>query len=82
MALGGAFHSKQLKLVASQVGHVAASHRPRWDYARRLNAAMQLLDDPALDVLLERPIAFQNICRYLLRIFDPQAGVLCQPVSY
>ena len=82
VTLGGAFHSKQLKLVASQVGHIAASHRPRWDYARRLNAAMQLLDDPVLDVLLDRPIAFQNICRYLLRIFDPQAGVLCQPVSY
>ena len=82
VTLGGAFHSRQLKLMASQVGHIAASHRPRWDYARRLNAAMRLLDDPALDVLIERPIAFQHVCRYLLRIFDPHAGVLCQPISY
>ena len=28
--LGGAFHSRRLKLISSQVGRVAPSHRPRW----------------------------------------------------
>ena len=41
--LGGAFHSRRLKLVSSQVGLVAASRRPRWDYRRRVEAAMRLL---------------------------------------
>ena len=80
--LGGAFHSRQLKLIASQVGHMAASHRPRWDYARRLAAAVALLDDPCLDVLLADPIEFMQIPRHLPRIFNPQSGVLCQPISY
>ena len=41
--LGGAFHSRRLKLVSSQVGQVAASRRPRWDYGRRIGLAMRLL---------------------------------------
>ena len=41
--LGGVFHSRRLKLISSQVGKVAPSHRPRWDYRRRLNAALDLL---------------------------------------
>ena len=80
--LGGAFHSKQLKLVASQVGHIAPSHRARWDYSRRLTAAISLLDDPVLDVLLNQPIALDQICSHLPTIFDPESGVLCQPISY
>ena len=80
--LGGAFHSKQLKLVASQVGHIAPSHRARWDYSRRLTAAISLLDDPVLDVLLDQPIALDQICSHLPTIFHPESGVLCQPISY
>ena len=38
--LGGAFHSRRLRLVSSQVGKVAPSHRPRWSYRRRLAAAL------------------------------------------
>ena len=30
VALGGAFHSRRLRLISSQVGHVAASRRARW----------------------------------------------------
>jgi NADPH:quinone reductase-like Zn-dependent oxidoreductase len=82
VALGGAFHSKQLKLVASQVGHMAPSHRARWDYSRRLAAAIALLDDPVLDILVERPIALDQICGHLPTIFDSDSGVLCQPISY
>ena len=34
--LGGAFHSRRLKLLSTQVGRIAPSHRPRWTHARRL----------------------------------------------
>src|SRR4029077_13263946 len=33
--LGAAFHSRRLRLVSSQVGSIAPSHRPRWDYRAR-----------------------------------------------
>ena len=56
--LGEAFHSRRLRLVASQVGQVAPSHRLRWTHGRRLAAALALLDDPALDVLLAPAIDF------------------------
>ena len=37
--LGGGFHSRRLRLVSSQVGRIAPSHRPRWTHGRRLAAA-------------------------------------------
>jgi NADPH:quinone reductase-like Zn-dependent oxidoreductase len=58
--LGGAFHSQRLRIVGSQVGQVAANHRARWTYRRRLEAALDLLDDPALDLLLDTEIAFAD----------------------
>src|SRR5258705_4366600 len=49
--LGEAFHSRRLRLVASQVGKIAPSHRARWTHGRRLAAALALLNDPAHAVL-------------------------------
>ena len=46
LALGGAFHSRRLKLISSQVGQVSPSRRPRWTHKRRLAAALALLADP------------------------------------
>jgi threonine dehydrogenase-like Zn-dependent dehydrogenase len=56
--LGGAFHSKRLQFLSSQVGQVAPSRRPRWSYARRANAAMALLADDRLDALITEEIPF------------------------
>jgi hypothetical protein len=80
--LGEAFHSRRLRLVSSQVGHVAASRRPRWTHARRLAAALSLLADPAFDVLLAPPIAFHDLPAALPDILGPAGGVLCQPIRY
>ncbi|HEX2216632.1 MAG TPA: zinc-binding alcohol dehydrogenase, partial [Xanthobacteraceae bacterium] len=52
VALGGSFHSRRLRLLSSQVGHVALSHRPRWTHGRRLAAALSLLADARLDALV------------------------------
>lgn len=56
--LGGAFHSRRLSLVSSQVGHVPAARRARWSRERRLVAALALMDDARLDALIgcELPI--------------------------
>ena len=61
MALGQAFHSRRLRVVASQVGSVAPSMRPRVDDAERKRRAVHLLDDPALDALIGPPIRFDDL---------------------
>ena len=80
--LGGAFHSRRLKLISSQVGKVAPSHRARWTYARRLAAALDLLKDPKLDALLAPSVQFGDLPALLPDILSPQGGVLCQVVDY
>ena len=59
--LGEAFHSRRLRLVSSQVGKVAPSHRSRWTHGRRLAAALALLRDPVLDVLIAPAVAFEDL---------------------
>jgi len=80
--LGGAFHSQRLKLVSSQVGHVAPSRRATWTYRRRLEEALRLLIDPALDALLAPPVAFGDLPKKLPDILNPTSGVLCQLIRY
>jgi NADPH:quinone reductase-like Zn-dependent oxidoreductase len=80
--LGAAFHSRRLKLISSQVGKVAASHRARWSYARRLAAALDLLADPKLDALLAPAIKFSDLPARLPDMLSPKSGVLCQLVTY
>ena len=80
--LGGTFHSRRLRLKSSQVGQVAPSHRPRWSYARRLAAALALLADPALDVLLAPAIDFHDLPSELPRVLTGPDGVLCQLIRY
>jgi threonine dehydrogenase-like Zn-dependent dehydrogenase len=80
--LGAAFHSRRLRLVSSQVGQIAPSHRPRWSYRRRLEAALKLLADPALDALLAPAIPFAELPAELPGILGPASGALCQLVGY
>jgi len=80
--LGGAFHSRRLRLVSSQVGRIAPSHRPRWTHGRRLAAALALLADARLDALLAPAVAFQDLARRLPDILDARSGILCQPITY
>ena len=80
--LGGAFHSRRLRLVASQVGMVASSHRPRWTHARRLAAALNLLDDPALDVLLAPAVDFEDLPARLPGLLAPDADARCPVIRY
>lgn len=80
--LGQGFHSQQIRLLSCQVGHIEASHRPRWDYRRRLEAAMRLLEDDRLDALLEPSIAFQDLPKAAPQIFSPGSDRLCQVIEY
>ncbi|MEH2470594.1 NADPH:quinone reductase-like Zn-dependent oxidoreductase [Nitrobacteraceae bacterium AZCC 2161] len=80
--LGGAFHSRRLRLISSQVGQIAPSHRPRWSHRRRLAAALTLLTDARLDALLAPPVLFRDLARRLPDILDARNGILCQPIAY
>jgi hypothetical protein len=80
--LGGPFHSRRLRLLSSQVGSIAPSHRPRWTYHRRLSAAVALLADPNLDILLAPAIAFADLPKRLPEILSPGNATLCQPIAY
>src|SRR5712692_4533561 len=80
--LGEAFHSRRLRLVSSQVGKVAPSHRARWSHGRRLEAALALLSDPVLDALIAPAVDFEDLPARLPAIFDPASDVICQLIRY
>jgi threonine dehydrogenase-like Zn-dependent dehydrogenase len=80
--LGGAFHSRRLRLVSSQVGHVSGSRRPRWTTKRRLAAAIHLLHDHRLDALIAPPLEFCELPARLPEILYARSGVLCQLIAY
>src|SRR6266702_1124164 len=75
--LGEAFHSRRLRLVSSQVGSVAPSHRPRWTRRRRLMAALALLEEPVLDILVGPSIAFDDLPAKLPSILDYEPEGMC-----
>lgn len=80
--LGGAFHSRRLRIVASQVGKVAPSQRATTSYRQRLEQAMILLADSRLDALLEPPVQFGDLPKHLPDIYGARTGVLCQVIAY
>lgn len=82
LPLGGAFHSRRLKLIASQVGRVAPAQRSRWSHRRRLAAALDLLRDERLDVLLQSDLPWRDIPQRLPDILGPDGRVLCQVIAY
>ena len=75
--LGGAFHARRLTLKASQVGQVSPALRPRWTHDRRLDLALSLLTDPALDALISDECAFEDLPRVMPAMLGDGGDVLC-----
>lgn len=82
VSLGSAFHSRQLTLQSSQVGHISLTRRPRWSHRRRLTAALGMLSDSRLDNLLTEPIRFEDLPAKLPQIFSAQSSALCCLIQY
>ncbi|MCO6390973.1 dehydrogenase [Aliihoeflea aestuarii] len=82
IGLGGAFHSRRLQLVSSQVGSIPPDRTARWTYARRLSTALQLLaDDDALDTLISGETPFDTLDRdYAAILGNPET--LCHRIRY
>ena len=80
--LGQAFHSRRLRLVSSQVGEIMPARRPRWNHARRMAKALELLADDRLDALITREVAFGDLPAALAQILKPGAEGLATAILY
>lgn len=81
-ALGKAFHAQRLTLKSSQVGHVPADRRARWDYDRRMHAALALLRAPALATLVTDESAFADLPATMPALTSGSSRALCHRVRY
>ena len=82
LALGEAFHARRLTIKSSQVGSVAASQRARWDTRRRMQLALALLADPALDVLITGESDFEALPQVMAQLAAAPGDTLCHRIRY
>jgi 2-desacetyl-2-hydroxyethyl bacteriochlorophyllide A dehydrogenase len=82
LGLGEAFHARRLTLKSSQVGTVAASQRARWSARRRMELALRLLADPALDVLITGESAFDELPTVMAQLTSVPGDTLCHRIRY
>lgn len=80
--LGSAFHSRRLTLKSSQVGAVAAAQRSRWDHARRMQLALELLAHTELDALITGESRFDELPAVLARLATSPGYTLCHRIVY
>jgi len=80
--LGGPFHPRRLTLRSSQVGRVSPAVRARWTHRDRMELALRLLADPALDALLTGSGRFEDLPDDMARLAGAPAGTLCRTVAY
>ena len=83
VALGGAFHARRLSLVSTQVGALPPARRPRWDHARRLAKALEIVcGDPRLDALLSEDIPFAETPGRLDAVLAPDWEGVVPLIAY
>jgi 2-desacetyl-2-hydroxyethyl bacteriochlorophyllide A dehydrogenase len=82
LPLGGSFHSQRLTLRSSQVGTVSPNARARFTHRSRLELALALCSDPALDVLLTSESTLDELPEAMRRISTTDSGALCHRVRY
>lgn len=81
LPLGEDFHSRRLSIVSSQVGKVSPAMR-HLSGERRLALALNLLDDPALDVLFTHEVNFWDLPAKLPEFFAETFDGLCVRIVY
>jgi threonine dehydrogenase-like Zn-dependent dehydrogenase len=82
LSLGGSFHSGRLTVRASQVGMVAPSRRGRRTATQRLALALDLLRDPAFDILLSGESPFETLPEVMPRLVSRELPALCHTFTY
>jgi threonine dehydrogenase-like Zn-dependent dehydrogenase len=82
LSLGGAFHSGRLGIRASQVGTLSPARAGTRTNAERLALALELLRDPAFDVLLSGRSRFRELPDVMARLAAGRLSALCHTISY
>jgi hypothetical protein len=82
LPLGAAFHARRLTIASSQVGHVAAPQRARWDTRRRMQLALRLLADPALDAMITGESRFDSLPTVMATLAASAGKTLCHRIRY
>jgi threonine dehydrogenase-like Zn-dependent dehydrogenase len=82
LSLGGTFHVDRLRIRASQVGTVAPARSARRTTADRLALALDLLRDPAFDVLLTGESRFEELPGVMARMARSDLPALCHSITY
>jgi threonine dehydrogenase-like Zn-dependent dehydrogenase len=82
VSLGGSFHARRLAIRASQVGEVASARRGRRAHAERLALALDLLRDPAFDVLLTGESRFEDLPDVMVELAEGATRTLCRSIIY
>lgn len=82
LPLGGAFHARRLIVASSQVGTIPAAQRSRWTTRRRMQLALSLLEDPALDVLITGESDFDALPEVMAMLTESPGEALCHRIRY
>jgi threonine dehydrogenase-like Zn-dependent dehydrogenase len=82
LSLGGAFHSRRLAIRASQVGTISPARSGRRTTSDRLALALDLLRDPAFDVLITGQSRFAELPDVMARLAAGSLPALCHTISY
>lgn len=82
LPLGAAFHSQRLTLRSSQVGTLSPNARGRFTHRSRLELAVSLCSDPALDVLFTSESTLDELPAAMRRLSAADSGALCHRVRY
>jgi hypothetical protein len=64
------------------VGHVAAAQRARWDTRRRMQLALSMLTDPALDALITGESDFETLPDVMAQLAAAPGNTLCHRIRY
>jgi len=82
LPLGEAFHSSRLTIRSSQVGAVAAARRGSRTHRERLALALDLLTDPAYDILLTGTSPFDELPATMAALASGSLDGLCHTIAY
>ena len=82
LSLGGTFHTNRLGIRSSQVGTVSPARAERRTTADRLALALDLLRDPAFDVLLTGESQFDELPEVMARLAAGSLPALCHTITY
>ncbi|WP_027860314.1 zinc-binding alcohol dehydrogenase [Marmoricola sp. URHB0036] len=82
LSLGGRFHSDRLSIRSSQVGTVATARRGRRTTDQRMALALELLRDPAYDVLLSGTSRFEELPDVMPQLAAGKLAALCHTITY